>query len=82
MVQNGQMLTSDWGFNVKNIRLEKALLWYGTKDVNVPVAGGRYLADHVPHAVLREYEGITHITIHEHAIEMLGDLITESTDSS
>lgn len=49
------------------------------KDVNVPVERGRYLAEHIPHAILREYEGETHITIHEHATEMLRDLITIST---
>ncbi|KAJ5364352.1 uncharacterized protein N7496_010065 [Penicillium cataractarum] len=78
-VRDGQMLTSDWGFELQNIKFEKVLVWHGTEDVNVPVARGRYLAEHIPHAVLREYEGDTHITIHEHAAEMLRDLITVST---
>jgi pimeloyl-ACP methyl ester carboxylesterase len=77
-VKDGQMLTSEWGFDLKNIEQKKVLVWHGTMDVNVPVERGRYFAEHIPHAVLKEYEGDTHITIHEHAAEILRDLITVS----
>ncbi|KAJ5911330.1 uncharacterized protein N7473_000633 [Penicillium subrubescens] len=78
-VKDGQMLTSEWGFDLKDIKVKKVLVWQGTKDVNVPVERGRYLAEHIPQAILREYEGDTHITIHEHATEMLRDLVSVST---
>lgn len=78
-VRDGQMLTLDWGFELQNIKIKKVLLWHGTADVNVPVARGRYLAEHVPHAVLKEFEDGTHITIHEHAKEILRDLIADSS---
>ncbi|KAJ5443944.1 uncharacterized protein N7458_007816 [Penicillium daleae] len=78
-VRDGQMLTSEWGFDLQKIKVQKVLIWHGTEDLNVPVSRGRYLAEHIPRAVLKEYEGDTHVTIHEHAAEMLRDLITISS---
>ncbi|KAJ5992968.1 hypothetical protein N7451_008692 [Penicillium sp. IBT 35674x] len=74
-VDEGRVLTSDWGFELDQIHLKNIRLWYGTEDYNTPVILGRYMAERIPHAVLKEYTGDSHFTIHRRATEILRDLV-------
>ena len=38
---------SSWGFEVSTVRVP-VRLWHGTRDQNVPVTNGHWLADHIP----------------------------------
>lgn len=76
-VDDGRVVTSDWGFELEQISTKKLLLWYGTADCNTPVTLGRYIAGRVPCAVLKEYDGDSHYTIHARATEILGDLVRQ-----
>lgn len=76
-VDDARIITSDWGFELGHIRTNKLLLWYGTADCNTPVTSGRYMAERIPCAVLKEYDGDSHFTIHARATEILGDLVMQ-----
>lgn len=47
------------------------LLWYGAEDRFVPLAHGRWLRDHLPHAHLIEATGEGHLGIFEHLEDRL-----------
>lgn len=75
-IEEGRILTSDWGFELDQISATNVRLWYGTEDSNTPISMGRYMAEQIPHAELKEYEGDTHYTIHHHhATEILRELL-------
>lgn len=76
-VDDGRIIASDWGFVLDQINVKKLLLWYGTADCNTPVTRGRYMAEHIPRAVLKEYDGDSHFTIHARATEILRDLVMQ-----
>ncbi|KAJ5736762.1 uncharacterized protein N7483_001887 [Penicillium malachiteum] len=79
MMEDGRIVTSDWGFEPKDIPAKNTRLWYGTADVNVPVTMGRYLEEQIPHATLKEYEGDTHFMIMGHVIDFLKDLVAPAS---
>lgn len=76
-VDDGRIVTSDWGFELDQISAKRLLLWYGTADCNTPVTSGRYIAEHVPGAILKEYDGDSHYTIHARATEIIRDLVMQ-----
>ncbi|BDZ57651.1 alpha/beta fold hydrolase [Barrientosiimonas endolithica] len=53
------MIASPWGFELSEVRAP-VLLWHGTEDVNVPIAVGRRVAQQLPDARLRVFEGAGH----------------------
>ena len=69
-----------WGYRVEDVGFEGIRLWYGSDDVNTTPVMGKYMADRLPGAVYKEYEGKSHITIwnEENLEEMLRDLIGQS----
>lgn len=75
MVDDGRVLTSDWGFKLDEISVPKLRLWYGTEDNHTPLSLGQYLADHIPNAVMKEFKGATHHTIHYRSSDILKDLV-------
>ncbi|KAJ5611612.1 hypothetical protein N7528_008717 [Penicillium herquei] len=79
MMEDGRIVTSDWGFETKDILAKNIRLWYGTADVNVPVTMGRYLEEQIPHATLKEYEGDAHFMIMGHIGDFLKDLIAPAS---
>jgi pimeloyl-ACP methyl ester carboxylesterase len=52
-------LTHDWGFDLAAIERPVGI-WQGTKDTMVPLSHGSWLAEHIPHARARFYEGHGH----------------------
>ncbi|KAK3711471.1 hypothetical protein LTR37_009650 [Vermiconidia calcicola] len=75
-VQDAKILFSPWGFDLKDVKGE-VRLWYGSGDVFTPVGMGRYLAERMPRARLREVEGATHFTIAdgEQGVRILEELV-------
>ena len=65
-----------WGFRLEDIDCNMVKLYYGTEDVNTPVGQGRYMAQHIKNAVLKEYPGDTHFTLSaNHDEEILKDFM-------
>ncbi|OJD15779.1 hypothetical protein AJ78_03997 [Emergomyces pasteurianus Ep9510] len=62
--QETQLLTADdWGFRFEDVRFKKVLMWHGTADANSPIGMIRYMAERMPHCVLREFEGVDHYSL-------------------
>ncbi|EON65780.1 hypothetical protein W97_05019 [Coniosporium apollinis CBS 100218] len=71
-----KLLAKPWGYDLRDVVSNRVLLWYGTEDEHTPLQMGRYMAERLPNAVLKEYPGDTHFTIFfRHAEEILRDLI-------
>lgn len=72
----GHIFTTPWGFELESVRSDSLRLWYGTDDTQTPVRVGRYLAEHLPNSVLKEYHGATHSSISDNSEEILMDLVS------
>lgn len=73
-VQEIKLLTSnDWGFKFADVNYDKIQIWHGTRDVNAPIRMIRYMAEHLPHSVLQEFDD-THFTIASHLREIFSEL--------
>lgn len=59
-----------WGFELDDVR-QQALVWHGEGDRMVLPANARWLADHLPHAVLTAFPGEGHLLPMAHWPEML-----------
>ena len=56
-----------WGFDVSALRVP-TMLWQGRADLFVPYAHGKWLADHIPHAVQNLSDEDGHLTLYERRI--------------
>lgn len=69
-------LVDDWGFLVDDVQTP-AFVWQGHEDLMVPVAHGRWLAQHLPHAVPHLLPGEGHLSVGLGALDqMLDELVT------
>ncbi|KAJ4295512.1 hypothetical protein N0V90_007525 [Kalmusia sp. IMI 367209] len=74
-VGDTNLILKDWGFGIHEVR-GKVRIWNGTGDVHVPVWAARWMAERLPDAVLKEYEGETHLSVpSKYAEEILEDLM-------
>jgi pimeloyl-ACP methyl ester carboxylesterase len=80
-VREFHLLANEWGFELRHVDFDKVILWHGTKDVNAPVSGARYMAEALPHAELREYEG-THGEIITQIDDILETLVPKNDETS
>jgi pimeloyl-ACP methyl ester carboxylesterase len=69
-------LTSPWGFDLGDITVPVEL-WHGTVDQMVPVAHGRWLAEHLPTAQVHLEPGQGHLSL---AIGSLGEKLEALSD--
>jgi len=74
VLTDGRIFTSDWGFKLEDVGGE-VKLWFGTKDTHTPIWHARYMAEKIPKAKLKEYEGATHMNIQRNYEEILRELI-------
>jgi pimeloyl-ACP methyl ester carboxylesterase len=65
--------TSDWGFPVADAH--SVVVWHGTQDRMVPSTHGRWLADHIPGARFRLFDGEGHMSIMRLFDRILDDLL-------
>ena len=77
MVQEAQLLTGDWGFKLEDVQFDKIQLWHGTHDQQSPIRMARYMAERLPHAELREFEGVDHFKMASHLEEIFSELIPD-----
>jgi len=63
----------DWGFRLASVR--QVTIWQGTEDQSVPPFHAEWLADHLPHAELRTYDGESHNSVAGHLPEIITTLI-------
>lgn len=78
-VRDAQLTGQDWGFKTEDVTYDPILFWHGTKDINVPLAWVRPMAERLPHGVFKEYEGETHFTLVKHLEDILVELVPEET---
>ena len=76
VVQDGRLLSSDWGFRLEDVRPDLPVqLWYGKLDTNVPVIHGEQTAERLGAEVHLRVEDETHASIvcnwREHILEGL-----------
>ncbi|KKY24096.1 putative alpha beta hydrolase [Phaeomoniella chlamydospora] len=75
-LQDGRIMTADWGFELEEVPFEGVKLWWGTDDEHTPVRMGRFMASHLKNAKLKEFPGATHMTVFFlHREEILRDLL-------
>ena len=72
-VQETQLLTTNWGFSFEDVDYDKIVIWHGAKDANSPIRYMRYMAEHLPHAELREFPDDDHYNI----VKRFGDFLDE-----
>lgn len=80
-IHDARLLTSNWGIKFEDITYNRVRIWHGSKDVNAPVQMIRYLAEHLPHCTLTEFEDDTHFTLHRHLDTILSELVPEQSRS-
>ena len=69
-------LTSDWGFKVEDVGIVGVKLWYSDVDGTVSIQHGRWLAEHLPSAVLKDLPGETHmVACAKHMEEILRETL-------
>ena len=71
------MIPGNWPIPLNEIKT-KTHLWQGEDDISVPVAMGKYLADHIPNCEAEFMKGAGHFWLFEHVSEMLEKLISDS----
>ncbi|KAL4758081.1 alpha/beta fold hydrolase [Aspergillus foveolatus] len=76
-VQEAILLAQDWGFRFEDVTYSKIQLCHGQKDALSPIEMIRYMAERLPHCVLREFKGDTHFTVAGHIDEILSRLVPE-----
>jgi len=76
--QEIKLVGEDWGFELESVTHGNVKFWYGTEDLNTPLAQGKYMADRIPGATLKVYEGRSHFTIGDDIEEMLASMLQES----
>lgn len=71
-VHEAQLPSSQYrGFRFEDIDYDTIQLWHGTQDKNAPVRMVRYMAERLPHSVLREFEDDGRFTIGNRLEEIL-----------
>lgn len=80
-VHDARLLTSSWGLKFEDVTYNRVKIWHGTKDANAPVQMIRYLAGHLPHCTLQEFENDTHFTLRRHLDTILSELVPEQSRS-
>ncbi|MEI6701642.1 MAG: alpha/beta hydrolase, partial [Actinomycetota bacterium] len=68
-------LVRNWGFSLDHVRVPVTVA-SGGADTRVPPSHGAWLANHLPQASAKVFEGAGHLSILEH----LGELLSEMTD--
>ena len=58
------------------MKYDRILIWHGTRDVNSPIRLTRWMAERLPHAVLREWDE-NHYTMGHRIDEALRELVEE-----
>ncbi|KAL5046697.1 hypothetical protein BDW71DRAFT_63443 [Aspergillus fruticulosus] len=76
-VQEAVLLSHDWGFRFEDITFNKIQFWHGQKDAQSPIEMIHYMAERLPHCVLREFEGETHFTVAGHIDDILSELVPQ-----
>ncbi|KAF2099402.1 alpha/beta-hydrolase [Rhizodiscina lignyota] len=79
-VQEARLLSEqDWGFKFEDIDFP-VKLWHGTNDADAPVEMIRYMANRLPHGVLKEFDE-THFTLANHLEEILAEFNPDTSSN-
>jgi pimeloyl-ACP methyl ester carboxylesterase len=75
---DGKAILGDWGFDLDQVKAPVAV-WHGEDDRAVPVAHGRWVADHLPNAIFHPLRGEGHSSFFDHYAKVLDDLMHPGT---
>lgn len=76
MVRESQLLTwESWDLPLDEVQYNKIIIWHGVEDQQSPIRMIRYMAQHLPHCELREFEGESHFTLVKHLGPILEELV-------
>ncbi|MFX0004897.1 MAG: alpha/beta fold hydrolase [Candidatus Hermodarchaeota archaeon] len=77
VVHDIQLLSSDWGFNLKEIPTNlKVFLWHGELDTSVPVRMAKLLSEAIPNCTSKFYPNEAHLSTAINHIEEILDSLT------
>ncbi|CAO2652175.1 Nn.00g004580.m01.CDS01, partial [Neocucurbitaria sp. VM-36] len=62
-MQDGNVLSGDWGFDLKEVDSDKVWLVHGDRDTHAPLKMAQWIDDRLGEGRLRVLEGKTHFTI-------------------
>lgn len=72
VMQDGSVLSSDWGFDLKEVDAERVWLIHGDQDTIAPLRMAQYIDEQLGGGRLKVLEGKTHFTIwKEHVQDLL-----------
>lgn len=75
LAYDARLLGQPWGFELKDIKLERVHLWHGELDANVPAGMALGVAQAILQSRIKTYPGEGHLSlIINHAGEMLAEL--------
>lgn len=81
-VDDNLAFVQPWGFELETIALPTSI-WHGTADTMVPASHGRWLIEHIPHAIGHIEEGLDHLGIGGSRIDqMLEELLAQGSPLS
>lgn len=58
-VHEARAFTSSWGIKFKDVTFDKVRIWHWAQDKNAPVQRIRYMAERLPHCIIKELPGDT-----------------------
>ena len=74
--EDGKILAGDLGFELADVKAETVSLWYGKRDVSVPVAMGEDYAERLGSKARLRVEDETHLSLVKNfGSEIIGDLM-------
>jgi len=81
-VDEALLLSDDWGFRLEDVSYDKIQMWHGAKDVNSPIRLARFMAERLPHCVLREFDHDDHYSVGTltRIEEILDDFVPEPNE--
>lgn len=77
LVHEAKLLSNDWGFHFEDVSYDKVMIWHGTKDTNAPISQIRYVAQHLPHCELVEYDA-NHYNLGVELLDIVKCLVPEA----
>ena len=77
-VQEAQLLSQHWGFDLEDMEYSPVHIWHGTEDVNAPIEWIREMAERIPQSKLTEFKGETHGSVIRHLEWMCTQLVPDS----
>ena len=77
-IQEAQILTQHWGFELEDLDFSSIHIWHGAEDVNAPLGWIQKMAQRIPQSRLTVFPGESHNTVVGHLEWMFAELVPDS----